>query len=70
MFIFKKIKFVDLVNVSATCKRFFMITTSHRKFTQTVSISEHIFNFDDYYTEFLHNQILDLKVDVQKNLKK
>ena len=61
---------LDLVNVSATCKRFFMITTAHKKFRGTMSISKHIFNFDDYYIEFLHNQMLDLKVDIQKNLKK
>ena len=69
MFIFKKMNFVDLVNVSATCKRFFMTKTAHKKFRQTVSISKRLFNFDDYYTEFLHNQMLDLKVDIQKKCK-
>ena len=66
---FKKITFLDLVNVSATCKRFFMITTAHKKFRGTVSISKHIFNFDDYYSEFLHNQMLDIKVDIHKKFK-
>ena len=47
-----------------------MITTAHKKFRRTVSISKCIFNFDGYYTEFLHNQMLDLGVDVKKNLKK
>ena len=68
MFIFKKMKFVDLVNVSTTCKRFFMITTTHKKYRRTVSISKRVFNFDEYYTEFLHNQMLDLKVDIQKKI--
>ena len=62
-------KFFDLVNVSAACKRFFMITTVRKKFRRTVSISKRIFNFDDYYTDFLHNQMLDLKVDIQKKFK-
>ena len=43
-----------------------MITTAHKKFRGTMSISKHIFNFDDYYIEFLHNQMLDLKVDFKK----
>ena len=47
-----------------------MITTAHKKFRGTMSISKHIFNSDDYYVEFLHNQMLDLKVDIQKNSKK
>ena len=66
LFIFLKMKVFDLVNVSGTCKRFFMIRTAHKKFRQTVSISKPIFNFDNYYDEFLHNQMLDLKVDIQK----
>ena len=63
----KKMKLVDLVNVSATCKRFFMILTSHKEFKRTVSTSKCIFNFDNYYTEFLRNQILDLKEAIKKN---
>ena len=46
-----------------------MITTVRKKFRRTVSISKRIFNFDDYYTDFLHNQMLDLKVDIQKKFK-
>ena len=46
-----------------------MTKTAHKKFRQTVSISKRLFNFDDYYTEFLHNQMLDLKVDIQKKCK-
>ena len=61
--------FVDLVNVSATCKRFLMTKTAHKKLRQIVPISKRLFNFDDYYTEFLHNQMLDLKIDIQKKCK-
>ena len=46
-----------------------MITTAHKKFRRTVSISNPIFNFDDYYNEFLHNQMLDLKADIKKKFK-
>ena len=53
-------RFVDLVNISATCKRFFMILTAHKEFKRTVSVSKGVFNFDDYYAEFLQDKILDL----------
>ena len=59
-------KFVDLVNVSAACKRFFLISKAHKKFRQTITFSKSIFNFDGYYTEFLQNQLLDLKAKLRK----
>ena len=66
MLIFLKMKFVDLVNVSATCKRFFLISKAHEKFTETITFSERIIKFDDYYTEFLQNRRLDLKSSLHK----
>ena len=69
LIIFKKVKFVDLVNVSATCKRFFMILTSHKEFKQTVTISKRIFNFDDRYAEFLQDKMLDLMKSIQDKFK-
>ena len=59
-------KFVDLVNVSATCKRFFLISKVHIKFTETITFSKRIIKFDDYYTEFLQNQLLDLESSLYK----
>ena len=59
-------KFVDLVNVSATCKRFFLISKAHKKFTETVTFSRRIIKFDDYYTEFLQNSPLDLEPSLHK----
>ena len=67
--IFKKVKFVDHVNVSARCKRFLIILTNYREYKQTLSISKRTFNFDDYYTEFLQTQMLDLKKAVQNKFK-
>ena len=62
-------KFVDLVNVSATCKRFFMKLTSHKEYKRTVTISKRIFNFDDCYAEFLQNKMLDLMKAIQDKFK-
>ena len=61
-------KFVDLVNVSDTCKRFFLISKAHIKFTETITLSKRIIKFDDYYTEFLQNQLLDLESSLYKKL--
>ena len=55
---------------SATCKRFFMILTTYKDYKWTVSISKCIFNFDDYYTEFLLNaQMFDSKKAIQNKFK-
>ena len=59
-------KFIDLVNVSAACKRFFLISKAHKKFRQTITFSKRIFNFDGYYTEFLQNQLLNVKAKLHK----
>ena len=61
-------KFVDLVNVSATCKRFFLISKAHKKFRETITFSKRIINFDDYYTEFFQQQLLDLGSAVYKKI--
>ena len=37
-----------------------MILTAHKEFKRTVSVSKRVFNFDDYYAEFLQDKILDL----------
>ena len=63
-------KFIDLVNVSATCKNFFLISKTHEKFTKTITFSKRIIKFDNYYTEFLQNQLLDLESSLHKNLMK
>ena len=59
-------KFVDLVNVSRTCKRFFLISKAHKKFTETIIFSKRIIKFDDYNTEFLQNRLLDLESSLQQ----
>ena len=47
--------------MSATCKRFFLISKTHKKFTQTITFSKCIINFDNYYTQFLQQKLLDLE---------
>ena len=46
-----------------------MILTAHEEYKRTVSTSKHIFNFDDYYDEFLQKQILDLMTAIQNKFK-
>ena len=46
-----------------------MILTNYREYKQTLSILKRTFNFDDYYTEFLQTQMLDLKKAVQNKFK-
>ena len=46
-----------------------MILTAHEEYKRTVSTSKRIFNFDDYYDEFLQNQILDLMKAIQNKFK-
>ena len=58
-----------LSDVSTACKRFFIILTAHKEFKRTVTFSKRIFNFDDYYTEFLQNQMFDLMDDILKQFK-
>ena len=58
-------KIVYLVNLSATCKRFFVILTTHKEFKGTVSASKGVFNFDDCYADFLQDKILDLMKAIQ-----
>ena len=66
MLIFKRTKLVDLVNVSGVCKRFFLISKVHKKFRETITFSKSIINFDDYYTEFLEQQLLHLEPALYK----
>ena len=40
-----------------------------REYKRTASASKHIFNFDDYYVEFLQNQMLDLMKAIQNKFK-
>ena len=46
-----------------------MILTAHEEYKRTVSTSKRTFNFDDYYDEFLQNQILDLMKAIQNKFK-
>ena len=47
-----------------------MILTTYKDYKWTVSISKCIFNFDDYYTEFLLNaQMFDSKKAIQNKFK-
>ena len=62
--------FVDLVNVSATCKNFLLILKAHKKFTGTITFSKRIIKFEDRYTKFLQNRLLDLESSLQKKLMK
>ena len=62
-------KLVDLVNGSAACKRFFMILSAHKDCKRTVTISKRIFNFDNFYIEFLQTQLKDLTMKIQNKFK-
>ena len=42
-----------------------MILTSHKQYKRTVTTAKRIFNFDDYYVEFLQNQMLNLMKSIQ-----
>ena len=63
-------KFIDLVNVSATCKRFFLISKAHKKVTKIITFSKRIIKFGDYYTEFLQNWLLDFESSLHKKFNK
>ena len=45
-----------------------MILTPGKEFKRIVSTSKRIFSFDDYYVEFLRDQMLDLKANIQKKI--
>ena len=61
-------KFVDLVNVSATCKRFFIILTTYKEYKRTISISKRVFSFDDYYTIVTRNGLSGNMGRLNRNL--
>ena len=61
-------KFVDLVNVCAICKRFFIILTTYKEYKQTVSILKRVFSFDDYYTIVTRNVLSGNMDRLNRNL--
>ena len=46
-----------------------MILPAHKDCKRTVTISKHIFNFDDFYIAFLQIQLKDLTIKIQNKFR-
>ena len=51
-------------------QKFFQMRKAHKRFTETITFSKRIIKFEDYYTELLQNQLLDLESSLQENINK
>ena len=59
---------MNYINFSTTCKKFYSLTRSDKKFKQLFCFSKRILNFDDSYVEFLHCQFQWLTEEIWTKL--
>ena len=66
--VLKWLNYMNYINFSTTCKKFYSLTRSDKKFKQLFCFSKRILNFDDSYVEFLHSQFQWLNEEIWTKL--
>ena len=66
--VLKWLNYMNYINFSTTCKKFYSLTRSDKKFKQLLCFSKRILNFDDSYVDFLHSQFQWLTEEIWTKL--